>query len=149
MKRFLQEVMKKNNTWNIRHLVDESFFPATKRIKLKIVGFLNFLSKPNVDFKFKLCFLNFFNVGFPVMCALCHNWLIHCFYAVSLVSNLFQVLFQIVKCKWTDCNQFCIDLLLFQTWENLIIITANPYSGNPLFTGNFCVVYYLSNAFLF
>ena len=31
--------MKKNNTWNIRRLVDESFVPATQRIILKIVGF--------------------------------------------------------------------------------------------------------------
>ena len=31
--------MKKNNAWNIRRLVDESFVPATKRIILKIVGF--------------------------------------------------------------------------------------------------------------
>ena len=43
MKRFwqriLQEIMKKNNTWNIRCLVDESFVPATQRIILKIVWF--------------------------------------------------------------------------------------------------------------
>ena len=32
--------MKKNNTWNIRRLVDESFVPATQRIMLKNVGFL-------------------------------------------------------------------------------------------------------------
>ena len=31
---------KKNNAWNIRHLVDELFVPATQRIILKIVGFL-------------------------------------------------------------------------------------------------------------
>ena len=31
--------MKKNNTWNIRRLIDESFVPATQRIILKIVGF--------------------------------------------------------------------------------------------------------------
>ena len=30
----------KNNTWNIRRLVDESFVPATQRIILKIVGFM-------------------------------------------------------------------------------------------------------------
>ena len=33
--------MKKNNTWNIRHLVNESFIPATQCIILKIVGFLD------------------------------------------------------------------------------------------------------------
>ena len=39
--RILQEIMKKN-TWNIRHLVDESCprNPATQHIILKIVGFL-------------------------------------------------------------------------------------------------------------
>ena len=31
--------MKKNNAWNIRRLVDESFVPSTQRIILKIVGF--------------------------------------------------------------------------------------------------------------
>ena len=31
---------KKDNTCNIRRLVDESFVPATQRIILKIVGFL-------------------------------------------------------------------------------------------------------------
>ena len=30
MQRFLQENMKKNNTWNIRRLVDESFVPANQ-----------------------------------------------------------------------------------------------------------------------
>ena len=34
--------MKKNNTWNIRRLVDESFVPATQHI-LKIVGFQELL----------------------------------------------------------------------------------------------------------
>ena len=32
--------MKKNNAWNIRRLVDESFVPSTQRIILKIFGFL-------------------------------------------------------------------------------------------------------------
>ena len=36
----LQEIMKKNNTWTIRRLVDESFVPSTQRIILKIVVFL-------------------------------------------------------------------------------------------------------------
>ena len=36
--------MKKNNAWNIRHLVDESFVPSTQRIILKIVGFLVYFS---------------------------------------------------------------------------------------------------------
>ena len=31
--------MKKNNTWNIRRLVNETIVPATQRIILKIVGF--------------------------------------------------------------------------------------------------------------
>ena len=30
---------EENNTWNIRHLVDESFVPLTQRTILKIVGF--------------------------------------------------------------------------------------------------------------
>ena len=30
LQRILQEVMKKNNTWNIRHLVDNSFVPLSK-----------------------------------------------------------------------------------------------------------------------
>ena len=41
-KEFCKELWKKNNTWNIRHLVDESFVPANQRIILKIVGFLVF-----------------------------------------------------------------------------------------------------------
>ena len=31
---------ERNNTWNIRCLVDESFVPLTECIVLKIVGFL-------------------------------------------------------------------------------------------------------------
>ena len=31
--------MKKNNAWNIRRLLDESFVPSTQHIILKIVGF--------------------------------------------------------------------------------------------------------------
>ena len=31
MQSILQEIMKKNNTWNIRRLVDELFVPATQR----------------------------------------------------------------------------------------------------------------------
>ena len=38
LQRILQEIVKKNNTWNIRHLVDESFVPANQRIILKIDG---------------------------------------------------------------------------------------------------------------
>ena len=37
---FARNYEKKNNTWNIRRLVDESFVPATQRIILKIVEFL-------------------------------------------------------------------------------------------------------------
>ena len=39
LQRILQEIMKKNDTWNIRHLVDETIVLATQRIILKIVGF--------------------------------------------------------------------------------------------------------------
>ena len=36
--------MKKNNAWNIRHLVDELFVPFTQRaILLKIDGFMDAL----------------------------------------------------------------------------------------------------------
>ena len=31
MQRILQEIMKKNNTWNIRRLVDDSFVPSSKQ----------------------------------------------------------------------------------------------------------------------
>ena len=31
---------EKNNAWNIRRLVDESFVPAIQHVVLKIVGFL-------------------------------------------------------------------------------------------------------------
>ena len=31
LQRILQEIMNKKNTWNIRHLVDESFVPATQQ----------------------------------------------------------------------------------------------------------------------
>ena len=40
LQRILQEIMKKNSTWNIRRMVDESFVPANQRIILKIDGFL-------------------------------------------------------------------------------------------------------------
>ena len=30
LQRILKEIMKKNNTWNIRHLVDDSFVPSSK-----------------------------------------------------------------------------------------------------------------------
>ena len=39
LQRILQEILKKDNTWNIRRLVDESFIPTIQRIILKIVGF--------------------------------------------------------------------------------------------------------------
>ena len=38
--RILQELWKNNNTWNIRCLVAELFFPSAQRIILKIVVFL-------------------------------------------------------------------------------------------------------------
>ena len=38
---FARNYEKNNNTWNIRCLVDESFIPATQRIILKIVGFMD------------------------------------------------------------------------------------------------------------
>ena len=41
-----QEIMKRNNTLNIRHLVDELFVPSTQRIILKMVGFI-------ISFRFK------------------------------------------------------------------------------------------------
>ena len=41
LQRILQEIeKKKNNAWNIRRLVDESFVPVTQRTILKIVGFI-------------------------------------------------------------------------------------------------------------
>ena len=39
LQRILQEIMKKDNTWNIRCLVHEAFVPAIQHIILKIVGF--------------------------------------------------------------------------------------------------------------
>ena len=39
-KNFARNYEKKDNTWNIRHLVDESFVTATQRIILKITIFL-------------------------------------------------------------------------------------------------------------
>ena len=38
-KNFARNYEKKNNIWNIRRLVDESFVPAIQHIILKIVGF--------------------------------------------------------------------------------------------------------------
>ena len=40
LQRILQEIMKNNNTLNIRRLVDETIIPSTQHIILKIVGFL-------------------------------------------------------------------------------------------------------------
>ena len=40
VKNFARNYEKKNDTWNIRHLVDELFVPATQRIILMIVKFL-------------------------------------------------------------------------------------------------------------
>ena len=39
MPKSLRNYEKKNNAWNIRRLVDESFIPSTQRIILKIVKF--------------------------------------------------------------------------------------------------------------
>ena len=39
-KLFARKYEKKDSIWNIRHLVDETINPATQRIILKIVGFL-------------------------------------------------------------------------------------------------------------
>ena len=39
LQRILQKIMTKNNTWNIRYLVNETINPATQRITLKIVRF--------------------------------------------------------------------------------------------------------------
>ena len=50
MQRFLQEIMKKNNTWNIRRLVDESFVPATQRpsvLHWRLSDFLSLFSSPS------------------------------------------------------------------------------------------------------
>ena len=49
--------MKKNNAWNIRRLVDESFDPASQRIILKIVRFLKIDGFMYNDFASKLPFL--------------------------------------------------------------------------------------------
>ena len=49
LQRILQEIMKKNNTWNITRLVNESFVPANQRIILKIDGFLE--NTPLKDFQ--------------------------------------------------------------------------------------------------
>ena len=38
--RILQEIKKKNNTGNIRHLVNETIVPSTQRVILKIDEFL-------------------------------------------------------------------------------------------------------------
>ena len=42
---------EKNNAWNIRRLVDESFVPLTQRIILKIVGFLDFRTTLDLQFQ--------------------------------------------------------------------------------------------------
>ena len=56
LQRILQEIMKKNNTWNIRRLVDESFVPVTQRILLKIVGFQDAITTiKGSDFKLTIC----------------------------------------------------------------------------------------------
>ena len=51
MQRILQGIMKKNNTWNIRRLVNESFDPATQSIILKIIGFLAIETIDLINFK--------------------------------------------------------------------------------------------------
>ena len=38
LQRILQEIMKKDDTWNIRRLVNETIVPATQRIILKILN---------------------------------------------------------------------------------------------------------------
>ena len=42
MQSILQEIMKKNNTWNIRRLVDELFVPATQRPSILYGGLSDF-----------------------------------------------------------------------------------------------------------
>ena len=41
LKKDLQEINKKNNTWNIRRLVGETIVSSTQHIIVKIVRFLN------------------------------------------------------------------------------------------------------------
>ena len=51
LQRILQGIMKKNNTWNTRCLVNESFDPATQSIILKIIGFLAIETIDLINFK--------------------------------------------------------------------------------------------------
>ena len=46
MRGFLQKIMKKSNTWNIRHLAYETIVPSTQHIILKIVGFFHAFPAP-------------------------------------------------------------------------------------------------------
>ena len=45
MQRILQEIMKKNNTWNISPLVNDTIVPSTQRIILKIVEYHDYFMK--------------------------------------------------------------------------------------------------------
>jgi hypothetical protein len=40
----LEEIMKKNNTWNIRRLIDDSFVPSSKRPSLLYCKLTDFKS---------------------------------------------------------------------------------------------------------
>ena len=57
---FARNYEKKNNIWNIRHLVNESFVPATQRpsiLYMKIVGFhVSLATMLRYDIMTKLCF---------------------------------------------------------------------------------------------
>ena len=62
LQRILQEIMKKNNAWNIRRLVDDSFGPSSHQhsvIYCKLTDFMrvptNDVWCPNFQWKFLLC----------------------------------------------------------------------------------------------
>ena len=105
--RILQEIMKKNNTWNIRRLVDDSFVPSFKQPSVLYCKLTDFLicfrdsltfriecgvtnqSSSIIDFQwFPLC------IKINAVCLVMHyaNWLIES----QVWELLFNLAFQLI-----------------------------------------------------
>ena len=58
LQRILQEIMKKNNTWNIRRLVDHSFVPSAQRefiLDWRIYELVHFVILVSINLFVMLC----------------------------------------------------------------------------------------------
>ena len=91
LERILQEIMKKNNTLNIRRLIDETIIPPTQRIILKIVGFFD---NSGSKFDYIFCLK-------PT-----YYWLIRYYIITNLVYMIQHFYYQTCCLFWFLLNEF-------------------------------------------